>query len=158
MPENVRDRDELLLNAIVTGDTSGIEPRDREETFIKAIAEKNTSAVIATSLHPSFRLYSTPGIGNYDVVTRIIITSEDGEESIIGYDAIVSNWERLKTPVIINMTGSGQYAHISGNVLFIPLPNSSDTIEWVILNTFNMTFSDVKINKSYDEIRLFVTQ
>ena len=41
MPENVRDRDELLLNAIVTGDTSGIEPRDREETFIKAIAEKS---------------------------------------------------------------------------------------------------------------------
>lgn len=40
MPENVRDRDELLLNAIVTGDTSGIDPRDREETFIKAIAEK----------------------------------------------------------------------------------------------------------------------
>lgn len=40
MSENVRDRDELLLNAIVTGDTSGIEPRDREETFIKAIAEK----------------------------------------------------------------------------------------------------------------------
>lgn len=42
MPENVRDRDELLLNAIVTGDTSGIDPRDREETFIKAIAEKKT--------------------------------------------------------------------------------------------------------------------
>lgn len=41
MPENVRDRDELLLNAIVTGDTSGIDPRDREETFIKAIAEKS---------------------------------------------------------------------------------------------------------------------
>lgn len=40
MPENVRDRDELLLNAIATGDTSGIDPRDREETFIKAIAEK----------------------------------------------------------------------------------------------------------------------
>lgn len=40
MPDTVRDRDELLLNAIVTGDTSGIEPRDREETFIKAIAEK----------------------------------------------------------------------------------------------------------------------
>lgn len=42
MSENVRDRDELLLNAIVTGDTSGIDPRDREETFIKAIAEKKT--------------------------------------------------------------------------------------------------------------------
>lgn len=44
MLENVRDRDELLLNAIVTGDTSGIDPRDREETFIKAIAEKGAGS------------------------------------------------------------------------------------------------------------------
>lgn len=48
MPENARDRDELLLNAIVTGDTSGIDPRDREETFIKAIAEKKTGPFYPT--------------------------------------------------------------------------------------------------------------
>ena len=44
MPENIRDRDEILLNAIATGDTTGIEPRDREEKFIIAIAQ-NTGSV-----------------------------------------------------------------------------------------------------------------
>lgn len=50
MPENVRDRDELLLNAIITGDTSGIDPRDREETFIKAIAEKIAHLPVLTKV------------------------------------------------------------------------------------------------------------
>lgn len=40
MPEIVRDRDELLLNAIATGDATDIDPRDREEKFLKAIANK----------------------------------------------------------------------------------------------------------------------
>lgn len=48
MPEIVRDRDELLLNAIATGDATDIDPRDREEKFLKAIAENigNASKVI----------------------------------------------------------------------------------------------------------------
>ena len=50
MPENVRDRDELLLNAIITGDTSGIDPRDREETFIKAIANKIAHLPVLTKV------------------------------------------------------------------------------------------------------------
>ena len=158
MPENVRDRDELLLNAIVTGDTSGIEPRDREETFIKAIAEKNTSSLIATSMYPTIELNSTPGTESYDIVTQIVLKSKDGEETIAGYDAIVSNWERLKTPVIVNVIGTGQYYGTTGNVLLIPIPIYSDTVEWVLLNTNSMTFSDVQINKSYSQIRLFVKQ
>lgn len=158
MPDNVRDRDELLLNAIVTGDTSGIDPRDREETFIKAIAEKNTSALIATSYYPSLNLNTIPGTESYDVINDIIITSEDGAETIIGYDAIVSNWDRLKTPVNVNITGSGQYASTSGNVLFIPIPVGQNEIEWVILNRISMTFSDIRINKYYSEIRLYLVQ
>ena len=40
-PTTPRSRDEVLLRAIVTGDSALMgEPRDREEEFVKAIAEK----------------------------------------------------------------------------------------------------------------------
>lgn len=40
MSETARDRDELIIQAIVTGDTSVLgEPRDRLEAFLIAIAE-----------------------------------------------------------------------------------------------------------------------
>lgn len=39
-PNIPRSRDEMLLDAIATGDTTNIVPRDREEIFLKAIADK----------------------------------------------------------------------------------------------------------------------
>ena len=42
-PTKPRSRDEVLLQAIVSGDSSSMgEPRDREEEFVKAIADKET--------------------------------------------------------------------------------------------------------------------
>ena len=42
-PTTPRSRDEVLLRAIVTGDSTAMgEPRDREEEFVKAIADKET--------------------------------------------------------------------------------------------------------------------
>ena len=42
-PNTPRSRDEVLLQAIVSGDSSKMgEPRDREEEFVKAIADKET--------------------------------------------------------------------------------------------------------------------
>lgn len=42
-PNTPRSRDEVLLQAIVSGDSSAMgDPRDREEEFVKAIADKET--------------------------------------------------------------------------------------------------------------------
>ncbi len=42
-PTTPRSRDEVLLQAIVSGDSSAMgDPRDREEEFVKAIADKET--------------------------------------------------------------------------------------------------------------------
>ena len=42
-PDTPRSRDEVLLQAIVSGDSSMMgDPRDREEEFVKAIADKET--------------------------------------------------------------------------------------------------------------------
>lgn len=42
-PDTPRSRDEVLLRAIVSGDSSAMgDPRDREEEFVKAIADKET--------------------------------------------------------------------------------------------------------------------
>lgn len=42
-PTKPRSRDEVLLQAIVSGDSSAMgDPRDREEEFVKAIADKET--------------------------------------------------------------------------------------------------------------------
>ena len=40
-PNTPRSRDEVLLQAIVSGDSTAIgDPRDREEEFVKAIADR----------------------------------------------------------------------------------------------------------------------
>lgn len=118
MPENVRDRDELLLNAIVTGDTSGIDPRDREERFIKAIAEKNVN------FNNNPTILTLTGT-NWNAFTQLTIENNDGVKSISTDSEIKSFLDNFdfSTLYFINMS-IGSYTLSNGKPIAISLTST----------------------------------
>ena len=88
MPEIVRDRDELLLNAIATGDATDIDPRDREEKFLKAIAEGIGSAGGPLYLHEVIGTCTDSDSHTYQIAMAFLNRSN---ETITTKDAIIAN-------------------------------------------------------------------
>lgn len=152
MPEIVRDRDELLLNAIVTGDATDIDPRDREEKFLKAIADKIGSGGGATEyLH---QIKTTVQVQSMNVELYIDIINESSTPIESGA-AIISNIHR-----VVSVTGQGRDSNAFGYVLIqrITAPSESSLrysgirmyqAETMVMNTasasgniYNATFTD----------------
>lgn len=86
-PTKPRSRDEVLLQSIVSGDSTPIgDPRDREEEFIKAISD-SLSNILKDILF-------TSGSGEYSIIVKVPDHPgvASGYRSIsIGYDTIASN-------------------------------------------------------------------
>ena len=130
MPVNVRDRDEILLNAIATGDTSGIEPRDREELFIKAIAEKSPD-----SFYPFGTSYEFKVNSNYDIL-RVL----DGFGNELNFEKIKSQ-DLIGSQLIISDTMLG-YAF--GGVI---LTSEKEIMYYTAYPTFGtLTIFSITIN------------
>lgn len=130
MPENVRDRDELLLNAIVTGETSGIDPRDREETFIKAIAEKS-----AGSFYPFATTYEFKVDSNHNI-TRVI----DGYANELDLTKIKPE------DLLGSMVVCGNY--VVGYIFGCTIVTSEHDLRYygIAVSNLNVTFNTVAIN------------
>ena len=105
MPEIVRDRDELLLNAIATGDATDIDPRDREEKFLKAIAEKIGTAGKSIYRH---RINLRCTVEGAQLVIAADILNHNSED-YADYAAIAADADHLV-----------DYHYVSGGVSNVP--------------------------------------
>ena len=106
-PTEVRSRDELLMGAIATGDSTVIgDPRDRTEEFIKAIADGIGSAASVIYRH------------------RISLkaTLHDGTTMVLNADLLNHNSEDYSDYAAIAADGDHlvDYHYISGSVSNVP--------------------------------------
>ena len=122
-PTEVRSRDELLMGAIATGDSSVIgDPRDRTEEFIKAIADgiggaggqlflHHLSTVHSIDSH-TLRLYinilsdsSTPITTTEDLKTNIGRVIDVYGHAVISTYAAIINRLQLTSQNVLRMVG-----------------------------------------------------
>lgn len=106
-PTEVRSRDELLMGAIATGDSTVIgDPRDRTEEFIKAIADGIGGAASAIYRH---RINLRANVHNGVIIILNVDLLNHVSEDYADYAAIAADGAHIV-----------DYHYISGNLSSIP--------------------------------------
>ena len=123
-PNTPRSRDEVLLQAIVSGDSSAMgDPRDREEEFVKAIADKETLPDYSEASEGDVLQIGTDGPEWGAVPNELpaIAAGDAGKVLKVNSGETGTEWDAIPTPTVPKKYLHYLYVYTSGTYIFTAL-------------------------------------